>query len=97
MSKDPAIDAAERAWVKHFTAQGMPNAVEAFGESYGTYDPEPWLMAEAAREALAPIRELVEDQRLHGRGPHSQEWWDGVSYILGELTSFLPDLQVSHG
>jgi hypothetical protein len=34
---------------------------------------------------LRPIREMVHDQRLFGRGPHSQEWWDGVQYILEEL------------
>lgn len=43
----------------------------------------------AAREALKPLRELHEDQRFHGRGPHSQEWWEGASYILAELAPLI--------
>lgn len=96
MSSDPAITAAERAWVKHFTAQGMSSArsIEAFGESYGTYDLQPWLMAEAAREALLPIREACDRMRAEvdkelGDTWNHDRWTMGMQEVLDEISSLI--------
>lgn len=51
-SDDPAVDAAQRAWAVHYDRDSFQMSAE--GNGFASR------MTAAAREALAPIRELIE-------------------------------------
>ncbi|UTN92989.1 hypothetical protein SEA_FINKLE_75 [Gordonia phage Finkle] len=58
-SRDPAVNAARRAWKSRFTSPDSDSGIEAWGFEKDVRTNGPAVsMTLAAREALAPIREL---------------------------------------
>ena len=62
MSNDPAVEAAQRAWVKRYGAEQLPRFYEYCNEDEDVAA----FVTDAAREALAPIREKNIPTALRG-------------------------------